>query len=265
MSFGSFGAPLEEVWRAPAKKQGRRKERFESRCDDDDQMDAVMNMRSNSCGGREEIKSRSKPRRKCPPAPPSSPRRPPSCPHPKDDPPPQWVPINTPPKIPTPMVDAPFFDGAGASWGDSYGESYGDSVVPFGLWEGSEGFQGIEGIEGIEGESSKKQLDSPAFLSAMPQFLPDDRIGGPPHIPALKAESSDFENDDDFTIDEEEEDPRADTLRTHAEPRVEPRASNVKETIDGATFAADMAVYIASGVILIFVMEQFIQMGMRIQ
>jgi hypothetical protein len=298
--MSSFGAPLDEVWigshgsrgsnsmreskgrSSSSKKQQQQRERFESsnptvgRCDDDDQLDMVMNMRSNSCGSPE-IKSKSKPRRKCPPAPPSSPRRPARC-NQNNDAPPQWIPINTPPKTPKATVDEPdYFDGVGASWGNAYG----DSVAPFGFWD-AEGTPQTRSFEPVNSppqpEKSLYFGEAPAFLSALPQFAPDDSIGGPPQIPVIKAENSDFvsNGDDDFANDDEDEDDDDDEDDEYADPPIKRNITNdvssttqiisgIKEPLDGATFAADMAVYVASGVLLIFVMEQFVQMGLRMR
>ena len=217
-------------------------------------MNQVMNMRTDTCGGEDRDIKRSKPKRKCPPAPPSSPRRPPRC---DNDPPPQWIPMNTPPMTPTPM-DSPngqpeYFDGAGPSWASAFGDS-------LGFWDAN--------AEGTPAEKSLYFGEAPAFLTALPLYRQDDSIGGPP--PKIVSNvsnvsnASDFasdEDDDDFADDDDDDDddepPPKTSKQTHDGTKEPP--------LDGATFAADMAVYVASGILLIFVMEQFIQMGMKMR
>ena len=244
-----------------------------------------MNM--HACTGNSS-RPKSKPK-KCPPAPPSSPRRPAR----KADPPnapPQWVPIDTPSTIPRPLLEEPnSYDGSGASWGSAFN----DSVAPFGFWD-SEGRAEKRSFDlpssSAHSSSSKPssstpdevnndQLyvgDAPAFLSAIPQFADGDTIIPSPK--PLQAEKSDFacsdeeEDHDEFAEEEEEafddEDDDYETKK-RASSSSQQKAQGVASSagankLDGRTFAADMTVYVVSGILLIFVMEQFVQIGMRL-
>ena len=236
-SFGSFGAPLDQVWGdASSMSASYSKKRSKKSCEEG--LDTVMNM--HSCSGKPP-RPKSKPK-KCPPAPPSSPR----CPRPRKteqlNGPPQWVPIETPPCIP--RADMEHYEEA------SWGSAYNDSVTPFGFWNS----EGIPVKKTFEMPSSDKMPPSdeyPAFLSSIPQFESEAPK-------SLNAENSDFD-DEDFEEDEDEDD--------EGSPVVTPQTAIVapSQKLDGAAFAAEMTVYVVSGILLIVVMEQFIQIGLRMQ
>lgn len=190
-----------------------------------------------------------------------------------------FVPVERVPGVPGPspgdgVVD--FYDG----WDQDDGAPNGN-VAPFGPWEASSAsapYAADGGSQGQRQQQQQQRKSGSAFDGeedeeddATPDF--DDEGGEGPDGPAgsmLRSRRADGDDDDPAMFDDEASTPPAPKKKkaTSGPPSAVAVAVAVAAApakVNGTTFAMDMGLYVVSGVILIFLMEQFIQVGVRMR
>lgn len=260
-------------------------------------IDDVMHARSCIPSANKTYKTQ----RKCPRAPPSSPRRPPPPPPTARPSPPlshsselggpaEWIHLDNDHKhVPGPSPGSGRIDyydaaGQGPEGVPSAGPGGNHAIAPFGAWDGGD----HDGLfpSSLPPEFAFASRASPGSVPAICSDDDDDFMFCDEDVeedeegsaPSTKSEAVTASSHVDHPHQHGDHRLRARAQAAQAEAEAEAEAAataaaaavaaaaaarNNATRVDGTTFAADMALYIVSGVILIFLMEQFIQMGAR--